>query len=277
MIQDALLHHIWKTNWKYFPKFQDLVDKIQITARETRNKEIDTVQVLKYITWNLSINITHVKIISRPPRKTGHKLFCFCYSFQNTFVKLFKKSNHLKPVHIISFKKKYYILNEQPTIFPLLLKRVNPQTQLTYKMFTIRTDHILDIVKGKKEHLTFPFTINVYTAYSSIEKQSKEIQNNIIGQFSAENTEEVFSVFLTPDIEKSDLIRINALDSVKHSVKFDKHNLFANAPITEGAKTVFCRTPKEILLDQEACICDHEQTREYYPSKRDRNLGISHN
>jgi hypothetical protein len=264
-------------NQKSFPTFQDLIEKLQLTSREIRNKQIDNGHVLKFITWTLNINITIVKIISRPPQKTGHKLFCFCYGFQNTFIKIMKTPNCFKPIHIISYKKKYYILNQPPTIFPLLLKRVNPQAQLTYKTIPVRADQILDIVQGKTDHLNFPFTINIYTAYSSIEKTSKEIQNNMIGQFLAENTSEIFHVFLTPDIEKSHVIRINALENIKHYAKFDKHDLFANTLITEGDKTVFKRSTKEVLLNQKSCICDHKETQHYSPSQRDRNLGIEQN
>jgi hypothetical protein len=269
-----LLHHIWKTNQKNFPTFQDLVEKLRLTSREIGNKQVDTKHVLKFITWTLNINITLVKIIPRPPKKTGHKLFCFCYSFQNTFMKIIKTPNRFQPIHVITYKKKYYILNGPPTIFPLLLKRVNPQAQLTYKMISVRADQILDIVQGKKDHLSFPFTINIYTAYSSIERTSKEIENNMIGQFLAENTAEIFHVFLTPDIEKSHVIRINALENVKNSAKFAKQDLFANTLITEGDKTVFNRTPKEVILNQKSCICDHEETQLYSPSQRDQNLGI---
>jgi hypothetical protein len=186
-----------------------------------------------------------------------------------------KAPNRFKPIHVISYKKKYYILNEPPTIFPLLLKRVNPQAQLTYKSISIRADQILDIVQRKTDHLSFPFTINVYTTYSSSEKTSKEITNNMIGQLVAKNTEEIFHVFLTPHMEKNHLIRINALETVKHSAKFDKRNLFANTVITEGDKTVFSTTPKEVLLNQKSCICDHKETQLYSPSQRDRNLGIT--
>ena len=268
-----MLHHIWRTNWKSFPKFQDLVEKIQITSRKIRNKKIDTVHILKFITWTLNINISIVKIIYRPNQKSGHSPFRFCYSFQNTIVKIWKTTHRFKPIHIISYKKKYYILNEPPTIFPLLLKRVNPQEQLTYKSFSIRAYQILEIVRKQTDHLSFPFTINIYTAYSSTENTSKEIGNNMIGQLLAKNTEEVFHVFLTPDIEKSNLIRINALKTVKTSTKFDKHNLFANTPITEGDKTTFCKNPKEVPLTQKSCICDHKETQQFSPSQRYPNLG----
>jgi hypothetical protein len=165
-------------------------------------------------------------------------------------------------------------LNEPPTIFPLLLSRENPQEQLTYKSISVRADQILDIVQGKKNHLSFPFTINIYSAYSSILRTSKEIKNNMIGQFLAENTEEIFHVFVTPDIENSHVIRINALENVDHSAKFAKQDLFTNTLITEGDKTVFNRTPKEVILNQKFCICDHEETQLYSPSRRDQNLGI---
>ena len=269
-----MLHHIWKINQKNFPTFEDLVEKLRLTSREICNKQIATTHVLKFITWKLNININLVKIIPRPPKKTGHKLFCFCYSFQNTYIKIIKTPNCFKPIHVITHKKKYYILNEPPTIFPLLLSRENPQEQLTYKSISVRADQILDIVQGKKDHLSFPFTINIYSAYSSILRTSKEIKNNMIGQFLAENTEEIFHVFVTPDIENSHVIRINALENVDHSAKFAKQDLFTNTLITEGDKTVFNRTPKEVILNQKFCICDHEETQLYSPSRRDQNLGI---
>jgi hypothetical protein len=69
----------------------------------------------------------------------------------------------------------------------------------------------------------------------------------MIGQFLAENTEEIFHVFLTPDTEQSHVIRINALENVKHSsAKFDKHDLFANTLIT----TVFGVTKIDTVQGQ---------------------------
>ena len=107
------------------------------------------------------------------------------------------KPSLFKSIHVICYLKKYYILNEQPNyflnepraIFPLLLKRVDPQSELTYKSFTVRADDILDIVQRKSQHLSFPFTINIYTSYSSINEKSKEIENNMIGQFLAKHKE----------------------------------------------------------------------------------------
>jgi len=152
---------------------------------------------------------------------------------------------------------------------------VNPQDQLTYKRIPVRADQILDIVQGRTDHLNFPFTINIYTAYSYTGKASNEIRTNMIGQLLAKkNTEEIFHVFLTPDIEQRNVIKINALENVKHSAKFDKHDLFTNTLITEGDKTVFKRSPKEVLLNQKNCICEHKETQDYSPSSRDRNLGI---
>ncbi len=151
---------------------------------------------------------------------------------------------------------------------------MNPQDQLTYKRIPVRADQILDIVQGRTDHLNFPFTINIYTAYSYTGKASNEIRTNMIGQLLAKkNTEEIFHVFLTPDIEQRNVIKINALENVKHSAKFDKHDLFTNTLITEGDKTVFKRSPKEVLLNQKNCICEHKETQDYSPLSRDRNLG----
>ena len=61
---------------------------------------------------------------------------------------------------------------------------------------------------------------------------------------------------------------------LKKKKKFNKHNLFVNTIITEGDKTTFRKTPKEVLLNQKFCICDHEETQLYSPSRPERNLGI---
>jgi len=257
---------------KTFPLLQNLLDALQITPRETRNKKIDTRHVLKFITWTLSINITLTKLIARP--KSGHKQFCLCYSFQNPFVKLVKL-NQFKPIHVIAYKKKYYILNNPSNIFPLLLTGVNPQAEIKYKQITIRADQILDIVHENTNHLSFPFTINVYTSYHSVKKNSLEINKNMIGQLlTKKNTSsDVLSVFLTPDLENKSIVRINTLHKTANSEKFDNHNLFVNTNITEGNKNIFESNPKEVILNQNFCICDHEDTQIFSPSKPDKHLG----
>jgi len=250
---------------------QNLLDALQVTPRETRNKKIHTRHVLKFITWTLGINITLVKIIARP--KSGHKQFCLCYSFQNTNIKLFNP-NHFKPIHVIAYKKKYYILNNSENIFPLLLTGVNPQAEIKYKQIPIRADQILDIVHKNTNHLSFPFTINVYTSYHSVRKTSMEIHKNMIGQLLAKNnTSDVLSVFLTPSLDNKSIVRINTLPTIANSEKFNNHNLFVNSNITEGYKKIFNSEPKEVILNQNYCICDHEDTRIFSPSKQDKHLG----
>jgi hypothetical protein len=271
LVTDALLHHLWRCNLPTFPLWSDLLDALQITTRETRNKNTDVEHILKFITWTLSININLVKIIGRP--RSGHKKFCFTYTFQNTLVKLLKP-NKFKPIHIINFKKKYYIMNEASSLFPLLMNGVNPQDELLYETVPVRAYQILDILKGNVSHLSFPFTINIYTSYHSVKPTSLEIERNMIGQLPTTNPSDVFHVFLTPDMEKKS-VRINALNTIKSSVKFDKHNLFANTKITEGDKTTFYSTSKERVLNQESCVCDHEDTQTFSPPKRYRNLGIN--
>ena len=274
MISDALLHHIWKSNLREFPLLQDLLDALQITTRETRNKKVDIEHILKFLTWTLNININLVRIIARP--KSGHhKNFCFTYAFQNTLVKLLKP-NKFKPIHVVNFKKKYFIMKETSSLFPLLLNSVNPQDEVNYKTVSIHASQILDILKGNVTHLSFPFTINIYTSYHSVKTISLEINRNMIGQLLARNTSDVLNVFLTPDMEKVS-VRINALREIKHSVKFDKHNLFANTQITEGDQTRFFSTSKESILTQKSCICDHEETQTFSPPKRYRHLGKHQN
>jgi len=162
-------------------------------------------------------------------------------------------------------------MKETLPLFPLLLNSENPQDDLTYKTVPVRAYQILDILKGNIKHLSFPFTINFYTSYHFVKETSLEIDRNMIGQLLREDTSDVLYVFLTPDIEKI-CVKINALNTIKNSIKFDKHNLFANTKITEGDKTVFYRTPNENILNQNSCICDHEDTQTFSPPKRYQHL-----
>jgi hypothetical protein len=150
---------------------------------------------------------------------------------------------------------------------------VNPQDDLTYKTVSIQAYQILDILRGNTAHLSFPFTINIYTSYHSVQETSLEIARNMVGQLLTKDTSDVLSVFLTPDMEKN-FVRINFLNTIKNSIKFDKHNLFANTKITEGDKTLFYKTPRETTLNQKSCICDHEDTQTFSPPKRYCQLGI---
>jgi len=271
-----LLHYIWRTNLDTFPLFQDLVETLQITPRATRNKKIDTSHNLKFLTWTLNININLIKI-SQISNTHHQKKFTFYYSFQNTLIKISRTPHKFKPIHIVNYQKKYYILKENPTIFPLLLKGVNPQAQLQYKNTIIEINDIINIIQNKSEQVSFPFTINIYTSYSFVKTTSKEIETNIIGQYIAtDSTDDVLHVFLTPDIEKKSLMQLNTLSSVKHTAKFSKYNLFENVTITEGDKTIWQKSPKEITLDQKNCICDHEETHRFTPSPRFHNLGKLH-
>ena len=169
-----------------------------------------------------------------------------------------------------------FIMKETLPLFPLLLNSENPQDDLTYKTVPVRAYQILDILKGNTKHLSFPFTINIYTSYHFVKETSLEIDRNMIGQLLREDTSDVLYVFLTPDIEKI-CVKINALNTIKNSIKFDKHNLFANTKITEGDKKVFYKTPNENILNQNSCICDHEDTHTFSPPKRYQHLGIQKN
>jgi len=96
----------------------------------------------------------------------------------------------------------------------------------------------------------------------------------MIGQlFAKKNTSDVLSVFLTPSLENKSIVRINTLPTIANSEKFNNHNLFVNSNITEGYKKIFNSEPKEVILNQNYCICDHEDTRIFSASKQDKHLG----
>ena len=272
MSLDALLHHIYIQNKdeKTYKNFQIFIEELKMTPRTTllKNKS-DINYTLNYITWKLNINIT-LSVISRPKTKTAfhQNLYLFKYKFQNTIVKLLRIPNNFKPVHLIFYENKYFIL-PTPHIFPMLIYHHLSQN-ITYQSKTVTVDDVLNILNNTQTK-EFPFAINIYTSYCYVQENSN--QKNIIGQYiPQQKLEDIFNIFVTPALE-GNCIMISHLKSVKHSEEFNRNDLFANKYKTEGTTIFNHPTSKETTLNQYHCICDHPSTQSFCPPRRYNNLG----
>ncbi len=160
-----MLYLLWQQNRNLFKTYEELIECLQITPRTKQSVHNDIRHILKYITWTLNINIS-VVTITRLKDSYHTYDYEFRYKFQNSLVKLLKVPHKYKQITVILFKKKYYILKDECKLFPVLMN-VNPQSTILYNDKHVLSSHILDIVKDRNTN-TFPFTINIYTSYSSL-------------------------------------------------------------------------------------------------------------
>jgi hypothetical protein len=268
-ILDSLLHYLWQQNTSVFPTYQNLIECLQITLRTKKKITNNVLHVLKYITWTLNVNISVITITQYKNSFHKHN-FCFRYKFQNSLVKILRKPHRCKPINIILFQKKYYILADDCSVFPLLIN-LSPKSRLSFNNINVSNDHILNIIKDINTTV-FPFTINVYTSYSFIKQTSKQIQNNLIGQYINCSNNDILHILVTPDLA-NDSIMINQINLPSNTIRFNKHNLFANTGLTEGDQIFAERTEKHKTLNQHSCVCDHDETCQFIPTRKSPRLG----
>jgi len=267
---DAILHHLWttriNTTWQ---SFNDLVDLLHITPRTTWNSKVDMLHALKYLSWILNVNINLFNICEQ--KNDLHKSkYILKYQFQNTLVKLLRQSKDFPSINIVTFEKKYYLLIT-PNIFPTLIN-LPAVSSITFNNVKITSDHVLDILNNSLQ-TTFPFTIKIFTSYSFIKHNSRQLCTNMIGQYTDTNqsNQETLFLFVTPGLERN-ILYLHKLDNFKHP-PFDQVKPFNLSPHTEGKKINLKNTNLPKAANQKVCICQHEETQEMTLPKKFNNLG----
>lgn len=240
--------------------------------------------ILKYLTWTLNINIT-ISTFQKVKINKHKNQFVLRYKFQNTLVKLLRQPQQYKSLHILIYKKKQYIFKHS-NMFPLLLNNT-PQNEIYFDNVTITAQNILDILQ-KKNEIVYSFNINIFTAYSFVTQNSKQITNTMIGQYivnlrknTCATTEiDNLNIFITPHLENMYINFINIVEVSASSPLLNilnKQNLFVNTLKPEGDKTTFVKNKKENILNQNFCLCDHPNTQTFNPPKKYLNLGMHYN
>jgi len=264
--------------------FADFINFISFTPRTSFNPKNDLNDILKYLTWTLNINIT-ISTFQKVKINKHKNQFVLRYKFQNTLVKLLRQPQQYKSLHILLFKKKQYIFKHS-NMFPLLLNNT-PQNEIYFDNVTITAQNILDILQ-KKNEIVYSFNINIFTAYSFVTQNSKQITNTMIGQYivnlrknTCATTEiDNLNIFITPHLENMYINFINIIEVSASSPLLNilnKQNLFVNTLKPEGDKTTFVKNKKENILNQNFCLCDHPNTQTFNPPKKYLNLGMHYN
>ena len=188
-------------------------------------------------------------------------------------MKLLRHPVHFSSINIVSFKKKYYLLNEPnvPTLFPTLID-LPALSCITFENVTITPDHVLTILQNL-QNTSFPFSIKVFTAYSFIKHYSKQLCTNMIGQYISTNQscQKSLYIFVTPSLERN-IFYLHQLPDINHN-HFNRVNPFTVSPHSEGKRTNIKTTSVPKIANQKECICQHVQTQEMSLPKKFNNLG----
>ena len=268
------MHFIWANRCTdHFTDFQEFFEKFQLTPRSW-NSQTNLQHILKYISWTLNVNINllgfkRTNII----QKCGHKNTYFLYyKFQNTLVKMLRKPHPFVTVNLVYYNKTFFVLFNA-NVTPYLIK-ANSQNHITHKNMTILPIHIMQILK--QECITFPFNINIYTAYSYIRNYSYiKITSNLIGKYVYENSDKkILHIFITPNMEGHD-ITMCSLTDVKLSNDGNTLNSLANSHSPEGNPIFRKQKKTKDLLNQNYCVCDHPETQRIFLPTKFRNLGMT--
>jgi len=239
------------------------------------NAKLDIKQTLSYITWILHLNVNIIGFKrTRNFFKCDHDhLSCHFpyYIFQNTLVKLLGISNDFPTFNIIFFKNKYYLLSHCTNMRPFLLN-THPITNFIFNNESYCKNDILKIITNKQVDLLF--NVKIFTSYFYVRQtHTNLILSNQIGDHVVNKNKPTLFLFLSPKLTSDFDIHI-----LEYSDSITRHKLdiYSGIHVKEGSWLYHKRTKnKEILLNQEHCICDHSDTHNLIiPTKKNyKTLG----
>lgn len=270
LFSDSLLHQFWikklNSSWT---SIQDIINSIGLTPRTTWNTKINTLHAIKYLSWTLNININ---IIGIREQRTYHNCkYLLYYKFQNSLLKIMRQPTNIDSINVIIYKKKYY-LSQTQNIFPILID-LPTSTEITFRNKLITIEQVKDIMSPHTNRNNFPFSIKIYTSYSYLRQKSSHISNNMIGQYiSSDNSDDTLYIFVTPTLERN-FFYIHKLDKIKN-VPFNPIGLFHIPKKVEGDRINHIQTKLPSALNQNYCVCQHEETNCFVPPKRYSHLGM---
>jgi hypothetical protein len=183
-----------------------------------------------------------------------------------------RQPTNINSINVIIYKKKYYLLHTQ-NIFPTLIN-LPTSTEITFRNKLITTEQVKDIINPSTNGNIFPFSIKIYTSYSYLQKTSNHISNNMIGQYISSNnlSDDTLYIFVTPTLERN-FFYIHKLNEIKN-VPFNPIGLFHIPKGVEGDRINHNQTKLPSTLNQNFCVCQHEETNCFVPPKTYNHLGM---
>jgi len=265
---DGIIYCLYTSHPTKFQSYDDIIKIIHKTPRVTWNEKTQLSHALKYISWelNMNINIVAIRHIKCPYHSYRNILY---YMFQNTCIKLLRQCDYA-PINILFHDKKLYLINDL-NIVPKLINTPDKQ-QITFEHRILTPTMILQIL-NKTLSVTFPFAINIYTSYTYLRENSKSVASNMIGQYLPDSldSKNILHVFITPNLYGHQLfiVQLNIKDN---SISYP--NIYPNRHLTEGHKITFpsINESEKVGTNQE-CVCEHPQTEKFFPPRKYRSLG----
>lgn len=201
--------------------------------------------------------------------RTHQNKYTFQYIFQNTLLKLLRPISNFPSIHILYHDKHYFVLNK-PDVFPTLIN-LPAVSCITFNNVKVTLDHIYQILNNSST-LSFPFTIKLFTSYSYIKSTSKQMHNNMIGQYLNSHQKECLYIFITPCLARNNMF-LHRLQEL-NNLTFNRTNLFTNSRHREGKQTNYTSLPLPKITNQKYCICQHEETQEITLPRKYNHIGI---
>jgi hypothetical protein len=175
----------------------------------------------------------------------------------------------VRGLHLIYFKKKYYVIKnetlEKLNFVPYLIDKSYETGDIVFNEHVISKQDILNILKNQSVFL--PCNIKLYTSYSFVRHHhTKQIQENIIANYisqSKNNYKDTLHLFIIPFLSNKDFYCC-ILTNIKDLVSFHTNDKFSINHVTEGKKLFYEKTDKEETLNQEHCICEHQDTQRIF-------------
>jgi hypothetical protein len=265
-----LLQHIWKQKLTEEPKtFEELGERFKFTPRVWRKKN-DFIYILKTLSWTLNININYLGFTTQHIAcKHDTKTFLLVYKFQNTLVKLLRQPHPFRDITLFLFKKKIYVLKPDMDI-----TKLNPYLTnvLSSKKAEMSKTDIIKILQ--RASIKLPQDVKIFSAYffGKISNQLKV--HNFIAHYKSEKTDQPEMVlFISPNLSGSDF-DIYKLDACNIEHSFNPLSSLSHAHKQEGDPCYKKKPQLDKPLNQDFCICDHEEIRQIFPNPKFKSLGM---
>jgi hypothetical protein len=285
------LQQIWLNHKKPgvispYSNYYALVETLNRTPRMW-NTSHGLLTTLKYISWTLNIDINVLGF-----KQAGMTHYCphaadyyfLCYIFQNTTLKLMRKSSYWKPIIILEYQKQYYIPQKYVPfpVQPCLIDQ-SPLTAVTLND-KISIDHKTISKILQNEPVDFPISLLIYTNYQYVKvTHTKEISKHIIKKYENPTSNHVLHLFLAPHLPTTtyststytfDLFQLTL---IKDSGLFHPNDILNYKHLTEGKSVYQTNSSKSgPLLNQDHCICDHPDMEELWDIPKYADLANTH-
>lgn len=166
-------------------------------------------------------------------------------------------------------KGNYFILNNYFNVSLINIFQLSIPP-LIFNNHLITKQNILEIINHQSPLL--PFNCKIYTSYQFIKRTARSKQFILMGDLTTDLHAQTVHLFISPHLKED--FDVFVLDSI--TCQNSSSDFLSNILLPEGELLYTIKNPKEIILNQRACICEHPETKTMTmpTSKSFKNLGM---